>query len=198
MWTGQFWGPLQGALSQFIDIQAFDPLTTGMSLGLSQPCLSALCWPEKPGVPPRPSAPLCMVVMVSKWVQQHYVTLMWALSHFLPFLLFFPWLSMLFHCRACQRGLSVRWQCPACHRHPYTYTVQRRAGSENSRASIPITHSNRNCTFSLCCESCLWVLPAASLRQFITRCNDVMCIITTSIVSFVKSISVDQWWATTF
>lgn len=169
MWVGHFWRPLQGALSQFIDIQGFDPLTTGMSLRLRQPCLSVLCRAEKPGGPPSPPASLCAVVMVSKSVRLHYVTLMWAHSLFLPLFLFFLWLSIvLFHRGGCQRELSVRWQCLVCHGHPYTYTVQRRAASKKKKkkiqkASLP---QKRMATdiFPLCCAIWAGVLYPRTCR----------------------------------
>lgn len=49
----------------------------------------------------------CMVVMVSKWVQQPYVTLMWALSRLLPR---FPFFSLTF-CAVSPRGLPKRAFC---------------------------------------------------------------------------------------
>lgn len=93
---------------------------------------------------------------LSWWANESSSPMSHSCGHFLAFFLAFlsfPWLSVLFHRGGCQRGHSVRWQCPACHRHPHTYTVQRRAGSENSRASFPITHSNRNSTFPFCVGS---------------------------------------------
>lgn len=86
MWVGHFWGPLQGALSQFIDIQGFDPLTTGMSLRLRQPCLSVLFWAEKPGGPPAPRPPYARL---SWWANQSSNTMSHSCGHILPFFLSF-------------------------------------------------------------------------------------------------------------
>lgn len=145
MRVGHFWGPLQGALSQFIDIQGFDPLTTGMSQRLRQPCLFVLCPPKSQGVPqPPPPASARLSWWANQSGRQHYVTLMWAHSLFLPLFLFFVWLCIvLLHWGACQRELSVHWQCLVCHGHPHTCTVQWRAGSKNPKASLLKMHGNR-------------------------------------------------------
>lgn len=94
--AGHFWGLLQGALNQFIDIQGFDPVTTGMSLRLRQPCLSLLCLCQKQrglqaeGSPPSPSTRLPW------WAKQACSTLSQSCGHILPFFLFFFLLPLSF------------------------------------------------------------------------------------------------------
>lgn len=107
MWVGHFWGPLQGALSQFIDIQGFDPLTTGMSLRLRQPCLSVLCWAEKPGGPPDSRSPLhgCHGEQISPAALCHIHVGTFSLSSSLSIL------SLTFYRAASPRGLPKRAFC---------------------------------------------------------------------------------------
>lgn len=87
MRVGHFWGPLQGALSQFIDIQGFDPLTTGMSQRLRQPCLFVLCPPKSQGVPQPRTPPLrgCHGEQISPAGS----TMSHSCGHILSFFLFF-------------------------------------------------------------------------------------------------------------
>lgn len=99
MWVGHFWGPMQGALSQFIDIQGFDPLTTAMSLRLRQPCLSVLWRAEKPASPPP--------TRLSWWANQSGCTMSHSCGHILSFFLFFSFpdfLSCCFTERATKEG----------------------------------------------------------------------------------------------
>lgn len=144
MWVRHFWGPLQGAPSQFIDIQGFDLLTRGMSLRLRQPCLSVLCWVEKPGGPPAPNPCVhgCHGEQISPAALCHTHVGTFSLSSSLSFL------SVTFYHAASPRGLPKRAFCPPTKpgvswTSPYIYTVQRRAGSENPNASLPRTHGNR-------------------------------------------------------
>lgn len=79
-------GALRGAQSHFIDIQGFDPLTTGMSLRLRQPGLYRLSRVEKPGGPPSllpTSTPL------SWWSNQSSTAMSHSCGHILSFFLCF-------------------------------------------------------------------------------------------------------------
>lgn len=81
-----FSGSLRGAHSHFIDIQGFDPVTTGMSLRLRQPGLLRLCRVEKPGGPPSllpTSTPL------SRWSNQCSTTMPHSCERILSFFLSF-------------------------------------------------------------------------------------------------------------
>lgn len=85
-------GALRGAHSQFIDIQGFDPLTTGMSLRLRQPGLYRSSRVEKPGGPPSllpTSTPL------SWWSNQSSTTMSHVCGHILSFFLCFLSLVLL-------------------------------------------------------------------------------------------------------
>lgn len=142
MWAGQFWGPLQGTLSHFIDIQGFDPPTTGTAPRLRQ----HIVLHQRAKGSPRASSLICTVVMVRVWVRQRHITLMWAHSAFIPLFLFFPWLSvLLFH-----RGGSWRralWILTAAgcvmDIHPVRVQWQRGARNEISRTFLPRMCSNR-------------------------------------------------------
>lgn len=126
MWVGHFWGPLQGAPSQFIDIQGFDPLTTGMSLRLRQPCLSVLCRAEKPGGPLAPRPPLhgCHGEQISPAALCHTHVGTFSLSSSLSFL------SLTFYRAASPRGLPKRAFCPLTKpgvswTSPYIYSAKK-------------------------------------------------------------------------
>lgn len=126
MWVGHFWGPLQGALSQYIDIQGFDPLTTGMSPGLRQPCLSVLYRAEKPGGPPAPLLPLhgCHGEQISPAALCHTHVGSFSLSSSLSFL------SLTFYRAASPRGLPKSAFCPltmpgVSWTSPYIYSVKK-------------------------------------------------------------------------
>lgn len=108
MWVRHFWGPLQGALSQFIDIQGFDPPTTGMSLRLRQPCLSVLCRAKKPGGPSSPHPPVhgCHGEQISPAALCHTHVGTFSLSSSLSFF------SLTFYHAASPRGLPKRAFCP--------------------------------------------------------------------------------------
>lgn len=127
MWVGHFWGPLQGALSHFIDIQGFDLPTTGMSLRLRQPCLSVLCRAEKPGGPQPPHPPLrgCHGEQISPAALCHTHVGTFSLSSSLSFL------SLTFYHAASPRWLPKRALCTltipcVSQASPYIYRAKKR------------------------------------------------------------------------
>lgn len=145
MCAGQFWGALWGALSQFIDIQAFDLLTTGMSPRLRQHNVLR----QKANGPLALPLPLhgCHGEHMSPSAVCHIHVGTFSFSFPLSFL-FLLWLSvMLFPYRVVgghQRKLPKHWQCPVCHGHPHTtHTVQRGPSTVDSMAYFPKLPSNR-------------------------------------------------------
>lgn len=134
MWAGQFWGPLQGALSQFIDIQTFDLQTTGMSLRLRQPCLSVLYPAKKPRGPAALGLPLPLHGCHGEQISSA------ALCHTHVVFSFSYFLSCCFTDGAA-RELSVHQLFLVCHRYPHTYTVQRGTATENPTPSFPQMHA---------------------------------------------------------
>lgn len=74
------WGAPRGAHTHFIDIQGFDPLTTGMSPRLRQPGLYGSSRVEKPG---GPLSLLPTSTPLSWWSNQSSSTLSHSCGHFL-------------------------------------------------------------------------------------------------------------------
>lgn len=107
MWAGHFRGPLQGAQSQFIDIQGFDLRTTGMSPGLNQPYLSLLCpaWKARGSSAPCPRLHGCHGEQISLAALCHTHSGTFSLSSSLSFL------SLTLYHAASPRGLPKRAFC---------------------------------------------------------------------------------------
>lgn len=122
-----FWEPLREGPSQFIDIQGFDPLTTGMSQRLRQPCLSSLCWAKKPGGSPAVQA---ASAQLSWWTNQSNGTMSHSCGHILPFFLsffsFFDFPSCCFTMGTARESAFCLLTMPGVSRtSPYMYSAKK-------------------------------------------------------------------------